>query len=155
MTLFILAVLLGAADAGGCEGMVEARGDQAMGFSHARTAHHFTLTGSGGTILAEARSPSDSASRDAIRTHIRHIAAAFAAGNFEMPMFIHGRTPPGVPAMKRLKDRISYSARDTDRGAEVVVETSDHEALEAVHQFLQFQIEDHHTGDSLEVSKSL
>jgi hypothetical protein len=152
VTSLILAVFLGAADAGACDGMVEARGDQAMGFSHAMTAHHFTLTSTGGRIFAEANSPSDVASRDAIRRHMRHIAAAFGAGNFEMPMFIHDRTPPGVPTMKRLKDHISYSARDTERGAEVVVETSDREALAAVHQFLQFQIEDHHTGDSLEVS---
>jgi hypothetical protein len=153
VTFLVLALFLGAADAGGCDGMVEARGDQAMGFSHAMTAHHFTLTSTGGRIFAGANSPLDLASRDAIRAHMQHIAAAFGAGNFEMPMFIHGRTPPGVPTMKRLKDHISYSARDTERGAEVVVETSDPDALEAVHQFLRFQIEDHRTGDSPEVSK--
>jgi hypothetical protein len=134
--------------------MVDARGDQAMGFSHAKTTHHFALSSTGGSIFAEAMDSGDVASRNAIRSHMRHIASAFSAGDFAMPMFIHDRTPPGVPTMKRLKDRITYTEEDTAKGARVVVRTTDPEALEAVHAFLTFQIEDHHTGDSTAVPPS-
>lgn len=151
MTATLLLVLLNVTDAGACEAMVQQRGDQAMGFSHARTTHHFALSREGGTIAAEAKDPNDMASLEAIRSHMRHIAAAFSAGNFEMPMFIHDRTPPGVPAMKRLKAEIEYVAEETGRGALVRVRTRNPEALEALHQFLKFQIADHATGDSVAV----
>ena len=130
---------------------VDHRGDHGMGFSHAKTAHHFGLTKTGGFISADAKSADDAKSRDAIRGHFQHIAKAFKQGHFEMPMFIHGKTPPGVPAMKRLAKEIDYSVEQTQSGGKVVIKTDNAEALEAVHQFLQFQIEDHRTGDSTAV----
>ena len=130
---------------------VQTRGDQAMGFSHEMTTHHFLLTKDGGVIEAEAGNPNDKASRDAIRQHMEHIAMMFSEGDFNAPMFIHAQTPPGVPTMKRLKDQITYHVQTTQQGAEVRITTANAEALEAVHQFLKFQIKDHHTGDSTEV----
>ena len=126
---------------------VDQRGDQAMGFSHQKTAHHFQLTKDGGRISAEVLSAEDLQTRDAIRSHFGHISQAFSAGNFEMPMFIHGRTPPGVTTMKRLRARIRYIREDTERGGQLVIRTTDADALRAIHAFLRFQITDHHTGD--------
>lgn len=154
MTGLLLLAVLTAGDAGGCDAMVQARGDQTMGFSHAKTTHHFALSTEGGSIFAETVDGADAASRDAIRNHMRHIASAFSAGDFAMPMFIHGQMPPGVPTMKRLKDRIRYTAENTERGGRVVITTADPQAVEAVHAFLVFQIEDHHTGDSTAVLPS-
>ena len=150
----LLVLLQQAPAAGGsCEAQyassVDQRGDQAMGFSHEQTAHHFTLTADGGRISAAALSADDVASRDAIRAHMGHIAQAFTAGNFEMPMFIHGKTPPGVDTMRRLKGDIVYRAEDTSLGGRVVIQTRNDAAREAIHEFLKFQIEDHATGDSL------
>ncbi len=45
-------------------GAVDSRGDHAMGFSHEKTAHHFTLLADGGIIAVEADSTADAASRD-------------------------------------------------------------------------------------------
>jgi hypothetical protein len=129
---------------------VQTRGDQAMGFSHEITTHHFLLTKDGGVIKAEANNPDD-ASRNAIQHHMQHIAMLFSEGDFNAPMFIHDQVPPGVPTMKRLKDQITYRAEPTKQGAEVRITTSNPEALEAVHQFLTFQIKDHQTNDSLEI----
>jgi hypothetical protein len=129
---------------------VDHRGDDAMGFSHKKTAHHFGLTRTGGYISAESKD-ANTASRDAIVQHFHHIASAFKQGNFEMPMFIHGRVPPGVTEMKRLAAFISYSVEETPRGGRVLVTATDPQALDAVHRFLRFQIEDHRTGDSVEV----
>src|SRR5258706_15964234 len=68
------------------------RGDQGMGFSQAKTTHHFYLTRTGGSIQVEA-DPTDTVSRDQIRQHFRHIAIMFAEGNFEIPMFVHDQVP--------------------------------------------------------------
>ena len=130
---------------------VETRGDQAMGFSHQMTTHHFTLTKDGGRIEVEADNANDKSSRDAIHQHLDHIATLFSRGDFDIPMFIHAQTPPGVPTMKRLGDQIKYQAESTEKGAEVKITTANPEAVSAIHQFLKFQIQDHHTGDSTEV----
>ena len=83
--------------------------------------------------------------------HFHHIATAFKNGDFEMPMFIHDRVPPGVPEMKRLANEIEYGVEDMRAGARIVVTTRNAEALSAIHKFLKFQIEDYRTGDSLQV----
>ena len=126
---------------------VNKRGDQGMGFSQAQTVHHFTLTSEGGTIDVSVSDQADDGSRASIQQHLGHIAKAFAAGDFHLPMFIHAQTPPGVPTMKRLKTRISYAYEPTAAGGRVTISTKDPKALTAVHAFLRFQIEDHRTGD--------
>ncbi|HVN21726.1 MAG TPA: hypothetical protein VMU05_23270 [Dongiaceae bacterium] len=133
------------------QGAVNSRGDHSMGFSHEKTTHHFRLFTDGGAIEVEANDPKDTESRDQIRVHLKHIAQMFSAGNFEIPMFIHDQVPPGVPVMKRLADRIKYDFQETPRGGRVRITTQMPEAVTAVHDFLRFQIKDHHTGDSGEV----
>ena len=131
---------------------VDERGNQVMGFDHAKTTHHFLLSKSGGSIEASVNDPSDSASRDAIREHFAHIAGMFAEGNFDAPMLIHDRVPPGVPTMKRKKAVIEWKFEETPTGGRVRITTKDAEALAAIHEFLRFQIEDHRTGDPTEIS---
>ena len=130
---------------------VDARGDAVMGFDHEKTAHHFSLTRDGGVIAVTANDENDAASREAIRGHLGHIAKMFAAGDFEAPMLIHARTPPGVPAMKARRKAIHYAYEETAAGARISISTTDAKALAAIHEFLRFQIEDHRTGDSVEV----
>jgi hypothetical protein len=132
---------------------VNRRGDAAMGFSHAKTTHHFLLKPDGGVIQVEANEASDTASRNKIRQHLKHIARKFSDGDFAAPMFIHARTPPGVSAMKRLKTEIKYRFEESERGGRVRISTNDADAIKAIHEFLRFQIQDHQTGDSLEVSR--
>ena len=127
---------------------VTARGDHAMGFSHDTTTHHFRLYKDGGAIEVTANDPLDTATRDTIRMHLSHISQMFAAGNFNTPMFIHDTNPPGVPLMKKLRSQISYHYNETENGARVIIHTANPKAIGAVHAFLRFQIQDHHTGDS-------
>jgi hypothetical protein len=131
---------------------VNERGDLAMGFSHQKTVHHFGLTKQGGFISAEASDAADLPSRDAIRQHFQHVVQAFSSGNFDLPMFIHKKSVPGVTAMKKLKAVIRYRLEELDRGGRIVVSTEDPNALRAVHQFLKFQIADHRTGDSVSIA---
>jgi hypothetical protein len=123
-----------------------------MGFSQTATTHHFILTREGGVIQVEANDAKDTESRDLVRQHLSHIARAFSGGDFDTPMLVHDRVPPGVPVMQRLKSEITYAYEETDRGARVRITTKNAEALAAVRDFLRFQITDHQTGDPLEVS---
>lgn len=124
-----------------------ARGDKAMGFDAAKTIHHFTLSPTGGAIEVSANDAADTASRDEIQQHLQHIAHKFKEGDFDIPMFVHGQVPPGVPTMKRLKDVITYEYVSTEKGARVVISTTNPDALSAIHDFLHFQIHEHQPGD--------
>jgi hypothetical protein len=124
------------------------RGEKGMGFSQTTTTHHFLLSADGGVIQVEANDPTNTATRDNIRMHLTHIAKAFASGDFAIPMFVHDTTPPSVPVMQELKDKIRYKFEETPKGARVVIATADPNALAAVFQFLNFQIAEHKTGDS-------
>jgi hypothetical protein len=128
---------------------VNRRGDHEMGFSHEKTTHHFRLAKDGGAIEVTANDPNDTESRDQIRQHLTHIAMLFSAGNFNAPMLIHDQTPPGIPVMKRLKGQIKYEFESMESGGRVKISTMNREAIDAVHEFLRFQITDHQTGDPL------
>jgi hypothetical protein len=128
------------------------RGDAGMRFSHDKTTHHFVLLKDGGAIQVSVNDPKDDASRDHIRMHLSHVAEMFSAGNFNVPMFIHDTTPPGVQTMEKLHSEIHYHYQQTDAGAKIMIETANPKALEAVHDFLRFQIAEHQTGDSPEVT---
>ena len=119
-----------------------------MGFSHEKSAHHFRLLSDGGAIEVVANEPDARATRDEIRSHLSHIAQKFTEGDFQLPMFIHDKVPPGVPVMESKRAAIFYTFEPTPNGGRVRIATADKEALEAIHQFLVFQIDDHRTGDS-------
>jgi len=126
---------------------VDKRGDSVMGFSHEKTTHHFRLYKDGGAIEVTADDAKDTASRDQIQMHLAHIAKMFASGDFNAPMLVHDRVPPGVAALERLKTEVKYEFQKTERGGTVRITTANAEALQAVHEFLRFQIDDHRTGD--------
>ncbi len=126
---------------------VNEHGDHVMGFSHEKTTHHFELHYDGGIIDVRADDVKDSESRNQIRSHFQHIAQMFAAGNFNAPMLVHGANVPGTAEMSKLKDQLHWDLQETPRGARIVITADSKPALEAVHQFLRFQIEDHKTGD--------
>ncbi|HZR29033.1 MAG TPA: hypothetical protein VFA71_09645 [Terriglobales bacterium] len=127
---------------------VEEHGDQAMGFPHDKTTHHFRLYSDGGAIEVTANESRDSINTGAIRSHLAHIVTLFSNGDFSIPMFVHDQVPPGVPVMKEKRAVISYSFEELSAGGRVRIKTMDPDALKAVHDFLRFQIEDHHTGDA-------
>ncbi|HEX8087811.1 MAG TPA: hypothetical protein VF762_03095 [Blastocatellia bacterium] len=130
---------------------VNSRGDRAMGFSHNKATHHFRLTRDGGMVEVTANDPEDTQSSDQIKKHLELISRLFAEGDFSKAMMTHGKTPPGVDVMTRMKSEIVYKYEGTGRGGRVRVSTKNPEALAAIHEFLRFQIRDHQTGDSLEV----
>jgi hypothetical protein len=129
------------------QAMVNEHGDHVMGFSHEKTTHHFELNYDGGIIDVRANDVKDTESRDQIRNHFHHITQMFADGNFNAPMLVHGTTVPGTATMTRLKDQLHWELQETPRGARIKITADDKPALDAVHEFLRFQIEDHKTVD--------
>ncbi len=132
--------------------MLMQHGEKTMGFSQTETTHHFFLTKDGGVIQVEANDSKDAQNRDLIRTHLAHISHAFAAGDFSDPLAVHDKVPDGVPVMQRLKGDIRYTFEMTPQGGRVLIKTANSQALDAIHQFLRFQIKEHQTGDRLELN---
>jgi hypothetical protein len=128
-------------------------GQAAMGFDQDKAAHHFTLTVNGGTIAVSTLAATDQGTRDQIRTHLQAIARAFGRGEFEKPLMTHGEVPPGVSRMQRHKGAITYAFEWAERGGIVRIATSNADALNAIHDFLRYQIREHATGDSTTVRK--
>jgi hypothetical protein len=69
-------------------------GDEAMGFSHDKTTHHFRLYPDGGVIGVTVNDSKDSENTQAIRSHLMRIVTMFSNGEFSIPMFVHTRCRP-------------------------------------------------------------
>jgi len=134
------------------QAVVESNGDQAMGFPHDKTTHHFHVMADGGAIEVTVNDPGDKANAAAIHSHLSHIAMMFGNGDFSTPMFIHDGVPPGVTTMKLLKSAIHYTYEEMPTGGKVRMKSDDQVAVAAIQDFLRFQIKEHKTGDSLEIA---
>jgi hypothetical protein len=135
------------------EGELKTRGAAAMGFDQDRTTHHFRLSDTGGAIEVIARDVADEATVSQVRTHLREIAGQFAVGDFGKPFATHGEMPPGVLMMRQRKDALTFRYEETATGGRVRITTSDAEAMNAIHDFLRYQIREHATGDPVTVVK--
>jgi len=135
------------------EAHLKQMGAAAMGFDQDKAAHHFRLRQDGGTIDVEARDPADAVTRQAIRTHLQDIAAAFGRGDFSKPFETHGEVPPGVKAMQRRRQFLQYRYEELPAGGRVVISTADVNARDAVFEFLRYQIREHATGDPLTIPR--
>jgi hypothetical protein len=123
----------------------QARGHVAMGVDQYTSWHVFESLPEGGRIALE-RDEADPAGVTRIREHMRHIAGAFARGDFRIPGFVHARDVPGTKVMSARQNLIHYSNDTLPRGAELRIVTGDSAAVEAIHSFLAFQRHDHRTG---------
>ncbi len=118
------------------------RGEHYMGVDQTTSTHEFQELPDGGRIVL-VRDSTDSAGVATIRMHLGHIAKAFAAGNFNIPMLVHDTAVPGTAVMSRKHEAIRYRFSELPGGGQVQITTLDPEALAAVHAFLAFQRSDH------------
>jgi hypothetical protein len=125
------------------------RGAAAMGFDQDATTHHFKLTADGGVIEVLVNTASDDRNRNAVRSHLKETAAAFAAGDFSKPFATHGEEPPGVNTMKANTPALTFLYENVPEGGRVVIRAADAAVIAAVHAFLRYQIREHGTGDPL------
>ncbi len=124
---------------------VQARGERAMGVDQYTSTHRFEPLPDGGRIVLQ-RDTADTAGTAVIREHMREIEAAFGAGDFRLPGFVHAGEVPGTAVMAARRAVITYTADTVPRGGQLRIRTTDPEAIRAVHEFLAFQRADHHAG---------
>lgn len=124
---------------------VQSRGQVAMGVDQYTSTHIFESLPDGGRIELQ-RNEADSAGIDQIRHHMSQIAKSFASGDFRLPGFVHARNVPGTAVMAARRAAISYTVEVLPRGAALRLHTSSAEAVEAIHDFLAFQRQDHHAA---------
>ena len=118
------------------------RGKAAMGVDQYTSTHHFDDLPDGGRIELQ-RDSSDHAGVMEIRAHLQRIAKAFAAGNFNVPGFVHAGEVPGTSVMRERRAKITYRFSPLPGGGEVRIETGDPAARRAVREFLTFQRREH------------
>ena len=121
---------------------VQSRGHAAMGVDQYTSTHLFQPLPDGGRIELQ-RDTADSAGRVRILEHMGEIAAAFGAGDFTLPGFVHAREVPGTAVMTARRAKIRYVVESLPRGAAVRLTTGDGSVIEAIHEFLAFQRQDH------------
>jgi len=122
---------------------MQERGKMAMGVDQTTSTHTFEALPDGGRIEL-LRDVDDSLGIAQIRAHLRLIEHAFQAGDFSTPQFVHMQEMPGTTTMARKRDVIAYSYHELPRGGEVVIKTTDAEALAAIHAFMEAQRAGHH-----------
>lgn len=130
---------------------MQKRGAMAMGVDQTTSTHSFDALPDGGRIEL-LRDLDDSLGIAQIRAHLRLIQHAFQAGDFSTPQFVHMQAMPGTAVMARKHDVIAYGYHDLPRGGEVVMTTTDPEALAAIHAFMGAQRMEHHASGAGSVS---
>ncbi|HET7601536.1 MAG TPA: hypothetical protein VFK36_00875, partial [Gemmatimonadales bacterium] len=124
---------------------VQERGAMAMGVDQYTSSHVFESLPDGGRIALQ-RDSVDGAGTATIRMHLQHIARAFADGDFALPGFVHAEEVPGTATMRARRASISYQFDTLPRGGQVRIRSSDPVAVNAIHDFLAFQRQDHHAA---------
>jgi len=117
-----------------------------MGVDQYTSAHVFEDLPDGGRVVLERDDPADTAAIATIRAHLHDIEAAFRAGDFTKPFAVHAQTVPGTGMMVARRGAISYDEIDRPRGGEVRITSGDPVAVAAIHQFLEFQRQQHHAA---------
>src|SRR5271155_5558884 len=102
---------------------VKKHGDEAMGFPHDRTTHHFRLLPDGGAIEVTVNDSKNTKDEQAIRAHLNHTVTMFSEGDFSLPMFVHSKIPPGTTEMKERQADISYTVEELATGGRVRIST--------------------------------
>jgi hypothetical protein len=116
-----------------------------MGVDQYTSAHKFEALPDGGRITLE-RQRNDSTGVAQIRRHMEQIAVSFRRGDFVLPGFVHDREVPGTRIMRARRALIRYATDSTPAGGQLRIFSRDSAAIDAVHQFLAFQRQDHRAG---------
>jgi len=125
---------------------MQQRGAHVMGVDQYTSAHVFEDLPDGGRVVLDRNDARDTVAIAAIRGHMREIEGAFRAGDFSKPFQVHAQQVPGTDVMTRRRAAITYEALDRPRGGEVRIRSTDSVAVRAIHEFLQFQRQQHHAS---------
>ena len=143
--LVVALVLVGCKRSNDDFAAMQSRGAHVMGVDQYTSAHVFEDLPDGGRVVLDRDDAVDTAAIATIRAHMRDIATAFRAGDFTKPFQVHAQAVPGTAVMRERRAAISYEAIDRPRGGEVRIRSSDSIAVRAIHEFLEFQRQQHHS----------
>jgi hypothetical protein len=121
---------------------LQVRGEEAMGVDQYIAVHQFDALEDGGRIELQ-HGDDDPDAIATIRAHLQEIEAAFTAGDFSIPAFVHDMPVPGTDVMSARRELIRYEFRELPRGGEVRIFSDDAEVLDAIRAFMAFQRMDH------------
>ncbi len=151
-TLCLLAVLASAQAVPAApvdpELMMAQRFSKALGVDVNKVVQHYYLVKNGGVIEYTARSDGDRATVAAVQKFLDNQKLLFEKGKSDTDFEVHGKVPDGIPAMKRLRNEITFFSTKTENGAVLRMFSMNPEARDAIQTFLKFEIAEHKTGDS-------
>ncbi len=134
-----------AAEADSAFKSMDTRHGEVVGEDPMALAHQFASRPDGGDIILESQIHDDMGISQ-IRAHLLLIARSFGRGDFALPGFVHQKPVPGTSLMAQLADRITYTVEELPHGGVVHIQTTDRQALQAIHSFIAFQIAEHRTA---------
>ena len=144
--LVVALVLVGCKRSNDDFAAMQSRGAHVMGVDQYTSAHVFEDLPDGGRVVLDRDDAVDTAAIATIRAHMRDIATAFRAGDFTKPFQVHAQAVPGTAVMRERRAAISYEAIDRPRGGEVRIRSHYPVAVAAIHEFLEFQRQQHHAA---------
>ena len=143
--LVVALVLVGCKRSNDDFAAMQSRGAHVMGVDQYTSAHVFEDLPDGGRVVLDRDDAVDTAAIATIRAHMRDIATVFRAGDFTKPFQVHAQAVPGTAVLRERRATISYEAIDRPRGGEVRIRSNDSVAVAAIHEFLAFQRQQHHS----------
>jgi len=143
--LVVALVLVGCKRSNDDFAAMQSRGAHVMGVDQYTSAHVFEDLPDGGRVVLDRDDAVDTAAIATIRAHMRDIATVFRAGDFTKPFQVHAQAVPGTAVLRERRATISYEAIDRPRGGEVRIRSNDSVAVRAIHEFLEFQRQQHHS----------
>lgn len=136
--------LMATADADSSYQAMDHRHGAVVGVDPSSLTHRFVSTPDGGDVVLE-RKAGDTIAIVQIKTHLQGIAHAFSTGDFTTPAFVHEKSADGADVMAKKGGAITYTVVDSPEGAVLRMRTTDTEALDAIHAFIDFQNREHKT----------
>ena len=119
-----------------------------------RVVHHVYLYPDGGMMTLTVSDPSDAETRKAVRAFVQRVSQLMVMGDLTRLREQFGDAVPGLDRIaeaRRRKATITVRSSTPDEGSQIVFSTMDPVVLQALHEFLRFQITDLNTGDSPEL----
>lgn len=128
---------------------LKTRFSKALGTDVDKVAQHYYLVKNGGVIELSAKDPNDTATVKAIQKYLDMQKDLFEKGKNESETEVHGKMPDGAPAMKKLRNDITFYSSKTDEGGVLRMFTVSDQAKQAVYEYIKWEIGEHQTGDAL------
>jgi hypothetical protein len=125
------------------EAAVHEMGHHVMPFDLNKTMHIFEMTESGGIQQVIAKDQRDKEQITLIQQHIQHEAMMFSAGDFSVPISLHGADMPGVKDLAAGAARIKIGYTALPNGAQITFTTRDLHLITAIHRWFGAQLSDH------------